>query len=70
MDLKLDLILSLEKGAHIIQVFGYFQAVIKWMDGSYACVRFLVSSISREILAMRSIFHYISFHHIFRERNL
>lgn len=69
MALKVALVLAIEKGTHRIQVFGDLQMVIKWMEGTFSCEKFLLHAIFDKILVLKSAFLSISFEHSYTERN-
>lgn len=70
MAVKLALSLAIEKAACEVQVYGDSQVVIKWMTGKFTCRNFILQPILAEIQTLKSSFQMISFHHIFRERNI
>ena len=61
--------MALKLGVHLIQVYGDSKIVIDWAMGSTRCNILQLSPILEEIFILKSNFDYISFTHVYRERN-
>jgi len=71
MALKLPLILSAEKGAQKLQIFGDSLVVVKWKNWTNSLENFNLQPICEGIqLARRALNSLLSFHHVYRERNV
>ena len=67
--LRLLLIMALEWGVHLLQVFGDSKIVIDWADGTSRCGITRLSPILDEIFILKNHFDFISLSRIYRERN-
>ena len=67
--LKLLMIKALEWGAHSIQIFGDSKLTINWAMGSHRCNILRLTPLLDEILFIKCHFDFISFTHVYRERN-
>jgi ribonuclease HI len=70
MALKLLLILSAEKGAQKLQIFDNSLVVVNWMNGTNSLENFNLQPIYEEIQLAQTAFNSLSFHHVYRERNM
>ena len=52
-----------------IQVFGDFQLVINWASGKYRLLNIELAMILWDVHCVTDSFEYVSFKHIYRERN-
>ena len=67
--LKLLLLLARRNYVDKIQVFGDSQLVINWASGKYRLMNLELSMILQEVNRITDGFDYVSFQHIYRERN-
>ena len=67
--LKLLLILDRRKSLDKIQIFGDSQLVINWASGRYQILNLELAMIPRDVNRLTDCFVYVSFTHIYRERN-
>ena len=61
--------MTLEWSAQLIQVFGDSKLPIEWAMGSHRCNILRLSPILDKIFLLKCHFDYISFTHVYRERN-
>ena len=69
MTLRLLLLFALEQGCMSLQVYGDSLLVIEWAKELIQCHVMLLLPILEEVFLLKQQFNYISFTHVFRERN-
>ena len=69
MSLGLLLLFSLEQGCLSLQVFGDSMLVIEWEKETVQCHVMILLPILEEVFRIKQHFNYISFTHVYRERN-
>ena len=52
-----------------IQIFGDSQLVINWASGKYRLMNLELAMILQDVYRITDCFNYVSFKHIYRERN-
>ena len=69
MDLKLLLTMASEKGITPLQIFGDSMVVIKWMKRGNSLSSYLLQPLFDELKGITCVFNFISFQHVYREKN-
>lgn len=69
MSLKLLMLFALEQGCLSLQIFGDSLIVIEWAKAITQCNVMVLSPILEEVLRLKQAFNYITFTHVYRERN-
>ena len=64
------LIFAHEKGLLCLQIFGDSMLVINWLNNAQRCHNIQLTPILEDVAQLKSIFHLITFRHIYRERNV
>jgi ribonuclease HI len=67
---RLLLLFALERGCRSLQVFGDSMIVINWLNEIQRCHIICLCPLLEEVITLKQQFEYISFTHVYRERNL
>ena len=67
--LRLLLIKALEWGIRSIQIFGDSKLTINWENDTHQCSILRLRPILNEIFLLQQHFNFVSFTHVYRERN-
>lgn len=69
MALRLLLRKAWEWGVCSLQIFGDSKIILEWEKGTHRCNILRLRSLLDEVLLLKSLFDFISFSHVYRERN-
>ena len=67
--LRLLMSKALERGVRSIQIFGDSKIIINWANGFQQCHILRLMPLLDEVLLLKHHFDFISFTHVYRERN-
>lgn len=61
---------DMEWGVHMLQIFGDSKIIINWENGFQRCHIIRLMPLLEEVMLLKQHFDYISFTHVYRERNI